>query len=149
MIVVDEDVACTADRYSGAVLQLLAAFTAQDRAAIETLLDPACVWRVPGDNALAGEYVGRDKVMALFGVMKRLFNGPARFEVIDVRVEEDRATVHQYADVEMGGRALRLKETLIIRFADGHVVEVDEVQDDQAAFDRAFSRATVAALLRR
>lgn len=145
----DDVVAGTAGGCTGAVLRLLAAFTAQDRAAIEALLAPSCVWRVPGDNALAGEYVGRDKVMELFGVMKRLFDGPARFDVIDVTVEDDRATVRQYADVEMGGRALHLKETLIIRFADGQVIEVDEVQADQAAFDRAFSRASVAALLRR
>lgn len=145
----DDVVAGTPDGNAGVVLRLLAAFTAQDRAMIENLLDPECVWRVPGDNALAGEYVGLPKVMELFGVLKRLFTGPARFEVLDVAVEVDRVILQQYVDVNMGGRGVRMKERLVFRCADGRVVEVEEFQDDQAAFDQVFSRAAVATLLNR
>jgi ketosteroid isomerase-like protein len=151
MTVVDgEVVAGTSDAsaHARAVLQLMTAFTEQDRATIEALLHPDCVWRVPGDNALAGEYVGRKHVLELFGVLKRLFTGPARFEVIDLVQGESRTMLYQYADVEMGGRTLRMRECLVFRFEGGRIAEVDEFQHDQLAFDAAFSRAAVAALLR-
>lgn len=147
MVVEADVVAGTDGGHSHAVLRLLAAFTTQDRATIEALLDPDCVWRVPGNNALAGDYVGRRSVLELFGRLKRLFTGPARFDVIDIALSDERAMVYQYANIEMGGRTLRMKECLVFRFREGRIVEVEEFQHDQAAFDAAFSRAAVAALL--
>jgi hypothetical protein len=132
-----------------AVLRLLEAFTQQDRSAIESLLDPDCVWRVPGKNALAGEHVGLPAVMKLFGTLKHVFTQPARFEVIDIATSADRAIVYQYATAVVGDRTLRMKECLVYRFVNGRVAEVDEFQYDQAAFDEAFSHAAVAALLAR
>jgi ketosteroid isomerase-like protein len=144
----DAHAAAYATAHARAVLRLMTAFTEQDRGTIEALLHPSCVWRVPGDNALAGEYVGRPHVLELFGVLKRLFTGPARFEVIDLVEGENRTMLYQYADVEMGGRTLRMRECLVFRFDGERIVEVDEFQHDQLAFDQAFSRAAVAALLR-
>lgn len=149
MIVADAEVVRDAgDARAQTVLRLMTAFTAQDRATIEALLHPDCVWRVPGDNALAGEYVGRQHVLELFGVLRRLFSGPAHFEVIDLVQGEHRTVLYQYAEVEMGGRTLRMRECLVFGFDAERIVEVDEFQHDQVAFDHAFSRAAVAALLR-
>lgn len=129
-----------------AVLRLMRAFTAQDRARIVELIHPDCVWRVPGHNALAGEYRGRDEVLALFRTLKRLIAAPAEFDVVDVATSADRVMVYQYGNVVVGGRALRLKECLVYRVIDGQVTEVDEFQHDQAAFDAAFAPAAVADL---
>jgi ketosteroid isomerase-like protein len=132
-----------------AVRRLMEAFTLQDRATIQELLDPACVWRVPGKNALAGEHVGLPAVMKLFGTLKHVFSQPARFEVIDITTSVDRAIVYQHAIAVVGARTLRMKECLVYRFTNGRITEVDEFQYDQAAFDEAFSHAAVAALLAR
>jgi ketosteroid isomerase-like protein len=124
-----------------AVRRLLAAFSAQDRTVIESILDPECVWRVPGDNALAGEYVGRAAVLGLFGRLKRMMTSPVRFDLLEITALGERVISYQYGVVVIAGKTLRMKERLIYRFRDGQVVEVEEYQFDQASFDRTFSRA--------
>jgi uncharacterized protein len=131
--------------HARAVRRLMAAFTAQDRDEIEALIDVRCVWRVPGDNVLAGEYDGLAAVMGLFGTLKRIFAGPAQFEIVDLTTSDDRAIAYQYGVVQVGDRTVRMKECLVYRFERGKIVEVDEFQFDQAGFDDAFSPAAVAA----
>jgi ketosteroid isomerase-like protein len=127
------------------VRHLMEAFTRQDGPAIAALLSPDCVWRVPGEGGLAGVYDGREAVFGLFRTLKRLFSGPAQFDVVDVAVSDSRVCVVQHATVTADGRELRMKECLVYRVVDDLVVEVDEYQADQAAFDAAFSHAAVAA----
>jgi ketosteroid isomerase-like protein len=128
------------------VRSLMEAFARQDRAAIEDLLAPECVWRVPGDNGLAGTYEGRDAVLGLFRTLKRLLSAPAEFEVIAIATSIDRVMTYQYGVVVVAGQRVRLKECLVYRISQGHVVEVDEFQADQAAFDGLFTREVVAAV---
>ncbi|MEV8546463.1 nuclear transport factor 2 family protein [Streptomyces sp. NPDC051572] len=122
----------------------MAAFSSQDRTTVEELLDPQCVWRVPGRNGLAGERVGLPEVMGLFGTLKRVLTVPARFEVIDITTSRERAIAYQYGVVVIGARTVRMKECLVYRFRDGRIVEVDEFQYDQAGFDEVFSPDAIA-----
>ncbi|HVW43628.1 MAG TPA: nuclear transport factor 2 family protein [Amycolatopsis sp.] len=121
------------------VSRLLDAFARQDREKIVAAIAEDCVWRVPGNNVLAGEYAGRAAVLSLFGRLKRLFTGPAQFEIIDVAVSGERAISYQYGTVVVGGRTVRLKECLVFRVDGGQIVEVDEFQFDQHTFDEVFA----------
>jgi hypothetical protein len=123
------------------VRRLIAAFSAQDRDEIVALIADDCVWRVPGENALAGEYIGRAEVLGLFGALKRRFTGPARFEIIDVAASADRAIAFQHGVIVMDGAEIRLKECLVYRIEAGQVVEVDEFQFEQNRFDELFARS--------
>jgi uncharacterized protein len=127
------------------VRRLMAAFSARDRAEIEAVLAEDCVWRVPGGSPLAGVYTGRDEVFGLFGRLRRTFDGPAAFDVVDIAESGHRAISYQYGIVTVGGRELRMKECLVYRLRDGKVVEVDEFQYDQAAFDATFTADVVPA----
>jgi len=127
------------------VRRLFAAFGRQDREEIVAIIAERCVWRVPGDNVLAGEYTGRAEVLSLFGRLKRLFTGPAGFEIIDLGVSADRVMSYQFGTVVVGGETVRLKECLVFRVDRGQVVEVDEFQYDQHQFDRVFSAEALAA----
>jgi ketosteroid isomerase-like protein len=139
---VDEDRVAGAEHPNvTAVKALMAAFARQDRHAIESLIDPCCVWRVPGANSLAGEYVGLPAVFRLFGLLKRIMNCPASFDILDIEVRGDRVVSVQYGVVAVAGRTFRIKEQLTYRLRDGRVVEADEYQFDQDEFDRIFSRA--------
>jgi ketosteroid isomerase-like protein len=122
------------------VSRLLNAFVQQDREKIVAAIAEDCVWRVPGSNVLAGEYAGRAAVLSLFGRLKRLFTGPAHFEIIDVAVSGERAISYQYGTVVVGERTVRLKECLVFRIEGGQVVEVDEFQFDQHTFDEVFAQ---------
>lgn len=127
------------------VRRLMAALSEQNRAEIEAVLDEDCVWRVPGANVLSGVYEGRRAILSLFGKMKRIFTGPARFDVIDITTSPGYAAAYQYGIVEVGGATVRLRECLVYRIKDGRVVEVDEFQSDERAFDEAFSQSAVEA----
>jgi ketosteroid isomerase-like protein len=133
----------TAHPHAELVRRLLDAFTRQGREEIVAIIADDCSWRVPGDNVLAGDYAGRAAVLSLFGRLKRLFTGPASFEIIDIAVSGERAISYQYGTVVVGGRTVRLKECLVFRIRDGQVVEVDEFQFDQQTFDEVFSRAVL------
>lgn len=127
------------------VRRLTAALSEQNREEIEAVLDEDCVWRVPGANVLSGVYEGRRAILSLFGKMKRIFTGPARFEVIDITASPEYAAAYQYGIVQVGGATVRLRECLVYRIRDGRVVEVDEFQSDERAFDEAFSDEAVQA----
>lgn len=127
------------------VRRLMAALSDQNRDEIEAILSDQCVWRVPGDNVLSGVYEGRRAILSLFGKMKRIFTGPARFDVIDITASDGYAAAYQYGIVQVGGRTLRLRECLVYRIEDGRVVEVDEFQSDDRAFDDGFSEEAIAA----
>jgi ketosteroid isomerase-like protein len=127
------------------VRRLMAALSNQDRAEIEAVLDEDCVWRVPGRNVLSGDYEGRRAILALFGKMKRIFTGPAQFDVIDITASADYAAAYQYGIVQVGDNSVRLRECLVYRIVAGRVIEVDEFQFDGTAFDEAFSEDAVAA----
>src|SRR5215207_6890702 len=47
-------------------------------------LDERIVWRVPGDNAIAGTYSGIDEVLAYFARRRELAAGTFRMESRDV-----------------------------------------------------------------
>jgi ketosteroid isomerase-like protein len=127
------------------VRRLVAAMSEQNRAEIETIVDENCIWRVPGANVLSGVYEGRRAILSLFGKMKRIFTGPARFDIIDITTSPQYAAAYQYGIVEIGGATVRLRECLVYRIRDGRVVEVDEFQSDERAFDEAFSQEAVEA----
>lgn len=129
------------------VRRLMAALSGQDRAGIEAALDESCIWRVPGANALSGVYAGRSAIFALFGKMKRIFTGPAQFEIIDITTSAEYAAAYQYGVVNVGGKTVRLRECLVYRIANGRIVEVDEFQSDERAFDEAFSKTAVEAAM--
>lgn len=129
--------------------RLIAALSEQNRAEIEALIDDDCVWRVPGANALSGVYEGRPAILSLFGRMKRIFTGPAQFDVIDITASDQFAAAYQHGIVEVGGKTVRLRECLVYRIRDGRIVEVDEFQSDVCAFDEAFSVSAVEAAVAR
>ena len=121
------------------VRRLFDAFGQQNREEIVAAIAEDCVWRVPGNNVLAGEYEGRAAVLSLFGRLKRLFTGPAGFEIIDLAVSQDRVMSYQYGTVVVGGETVRLKECLVYTIKHGRVVEMDEYQFSLEAFDAAFT----------
>lgn len=126
------------------VRRFAAALTHQDRDEIVAILHEDVVWRVPGRNPLTGTYEGRAAVLAFFGRLRRVFTGPAKFEITDIATSADRAIAYQHGVVVVHGTTVRMKECMVYRIADGQIVEVDEFQYDAHAFDEAFTDAASA-----
>ena len=111
------------------------AFAEGDAATILELFHKDVVWRIPGGNQLAGEYVGRD---ALFGMLRRtaeLAAGTYRADLEWAVADDDHVVAVYRASGRRGNRAIDIRQALVVRVLDGRFVEVDAVPFDQHAFD--------------
>jgi ketosteroid isomerase-like protein len=108
-------------------------------AALEALLSEDVVWRVPGRNAIAGEYRGRRAVLDYFTRRRRMSGDSLRVTVH--RVLADDEVVMQLAGgrAELGGVVREWETVGVFRIAGGRIAECWLVPFDQRAFDEAWS----------
>jgi ketosteroid isomerase-like protein len=111
-------------------------FVQGDVAGLIGLSADDAVWRVPGANAMAGEYRGREEIFAFLRRTAELTMGTYRVELLWV-VSDDAHTVAVYrARGDRQGRAsLDIEQALIVELRDGLWVDVRAQPLDQLAFD--------------
>ena len=107
-----------------------------DVAALLGLFADDAVWHVPGANAMAGDYRGRDEIIGFLRRTAELTGGTYRVELLWV-VADDEHTVAVYrAQGEReGDRALDIEQALLIELRDGLWSDIRAQPLDQAAFD--------------
>ena len=94
------------------------------------------VWHVPGANAMAGDYRGRDEIVAFLRRTTELTGGTYRVELLWV-VADDEHTVAVYrarGDRD-DGRSLDIEQAVLIELRDGLWSDIRAQPLDQAAFD--------------
>jgi ketosteroid isomerase-like protein len=105
-------------------------------APLRALLAADVVWHVPGDNAIAGEYVGADAVMAYFARRRDLAAGTFRMHPGDVLVgEADHVAVLTDGTALIGGVERRWATVGLYRFADESIAACWLLPLDPAQFD--------------
>jgi len=111
-------------------------FVLGDVAGFVGLFADDAVWHVPGANAMAGNYRGRDEIIAFLRRTAELTGGTYRVALLWV-VADDEHTVAVYrAQGERdGGRALDIEQALLIELRDGRWADIRAQPLDQAAFD--------------
>jgi ketosteroid isomerase-like protein len=94
------------------------------------------VWRVPGTNAMGGDYHGRDEILAFLRRTAELTAGTYRVDLLWV-VADDVHTVAVYrARGERDGRApLDIEQALLVELRDGLWTDIRAQPLDQQAFD--------------
>ena len=100
------------------------------------LFAEGAVWRVPGSNAMSGEYYGRDEILSLLRRSAELTAGTYRVDLLWV-VADDVHTVAVYrARGEREGRApLDIEQALLVELRDGLWTDIRAQPLDQQAFD--------------
>jgi ketosteroid isomerase-like protein len=93
------------------------------------------VWRVPGTNAMSGEYDGRDAVLQFLRQTLVLSGGTYRTELQYVVVDDDRAVAVYRARGEREGRTLDIDQALFCVIRDGKIADVTAVPFDYPVFD--------------
>jgi uncharacterized protein len=113
------------------------AFIAGDMEWMNEHLDENVVWHNPGNNALSGDYRGREQVLALFARTVQHFL--PEFDVHDVVANDD----HAVALLTLKARRLDNDATYEGRGvqifhidANGRALETWTFSEDQAAFDQ-------------
>jgi ketosteroid isomerase-like protein len=111
----------------------------RDALVVARALADDIVWRVPGTNAMSGEYVGRDATLQFLRQTLVLSGGTYRTELKYVVADDDRAVAVYRARGEREGRALDIDQALFCEIRDGQIADVTAVPLDFPAFDAFWS----------
>ncbi|HWX96075.1 MAG TPA: nuclear transport factor 2 family protein [Solirubrobacteraceae bacterium] len=109
---------------------------------VAAMLTDDVVWHVPGRSAIAGDYRGRDEVLAYFARRRDLANATFRIDVRGVLSDDERTVILAGGEVESGGKAVSWGTVGIFRIADCAIAECWVVPYDQPAFDAIWSFAS-------
>jgi ketosteroid isomerase-like protein len=94
------------------------------------------VWHVPGANAMAGEYRGREEILAFLRRTAELTAGTYRADLLWVVADEAHTVAVYRARGEREGRAsLDIEQALLVELRDGFWVDVHAQPLEQPAFD--------------
>ena len=118
------------------VREVVDRFVQGDVAGLVGLFADDAVWHVPGANAMAGDYRGRDEIIAFLRRTAELTGGTYRVELLWV-VADDEHTVAVYrAQGERdGGRRLDIEQAPLVELRDGLWTDIRAQPLDQPAFD--------------
>jgi ketosteroid isomerase-like protein len=109
---------------------------------LRALLADDVVWRVPGDNAIAGDYFGADAVMAYFARRRDLAARTFRMHPGDVLVGEgDHVAVLTDGVAVLGGEERSWSTVGLYRFAGDRVAACWLLPLDLVAFDAVWRTA--------
>jgi ketosteroid isomerase-like protein len=114
--------------------RLFGAFGRDAFVVARTLADDI-IWRVPGTNAMCGEYVGRDATLQFLRQTLVLSDGTYRTELQYVLADDERAVAVYRARGERAGRTLDIDQALFCGIRDGKIADVTAVPLDFPAFD--------------
>lgn len=115
------------------------AFGKGDMATIAELFADDIVWHVSGENPLAGDYKGRDSVLAFFGKTMELTGGTLKVEVHDILANDEHGVALIRGSAQRGGKNLDDNGVQVFHLRDGKAVETWTHQGDQAATDKFWS----------
>ncbi len=106
---------------------------------LRELLAEDVVWHVPGRSAIAGEYRGREQVLAYFALRREIADNS--FQVIPRGMLADGDRVVHFADGEalIGGRRRRWRTIGLFDVSDGLIAECWLLPFDQYEFDEIWS----------
>jgi ketosteroid isomerase-like protein len=93
------------------------------------------VWHVPGKNAIAGEYRGRDQVMEYVRRRRALVDDTFEVTVEDVLANDEHGVVIASGSAVRDGKSLEWRAHGLYRFEHGRIAECWVVPEDQTAFD--------------
>ena len=109
-----------------------------DASAVERLLDPDVVWRVPGTNRIAGTYRGVDEVIAYMRRRRELAHATFRMHRREVLVGPSHIAALTDGTVERHGTTHSWSTIGLYRTRDGRISECSLIPSDAAAFDAAW-----------
>jgi hypothetical protein len=106
---------------------------------VRALLADDVAWRVPGRNAIAGDYRGVDEVMGYFERRRDHAHSTLRITVHDVLANDDRVVILAGGTIERDGRKLGWETVGLFRIEEGRIAEGRLVPFDQEAFDEVWA----------
>ena len=114
------------------------AFQGGDLDALFGLMAPGITWHMPGNNALSGDFVGREAIMGSFAALQANVDAYWAYP-LDYFGSDDHVVLVALVRARRGERTLECKECLLWRVdADGKLAEVWHLALDEKAWDAFF-----------
>ena len=110
------------------------AFAAGDMPTLTELIAVGAVWDFVATGVLAGNYRGRDQILAWFGQLHQETNGTFRSTPTAFAATEDRVFVQAVVTGARKGKSLKSDQVLVISIAGGKIVGVEEYFHDYAVY---------------
>src|SRR5919106_6041576 len=92
-------------------------------------------YHVPGNNIVAGTYVGSEAILGLFALTAKETNGSLSFELHDIVVGDNHVCVLDRVRGSRGDRTIDMNRVLITHVENGLTTDVWVVLEDEYAFD--------------
>jgi ketosteroid isomerase-like protein len=96
-------------------------------------------WHVPGRNAIAGDYAGRDEVLAYFARRRELARATFRLEVREILAAKEFVFQVVGGVVKRSGETRSWETVGILRVSGGRIEECWLLPLDQRLFDEIWS----------
>ena len=111
-------------------------FSGGDGAVLVQLFQPDAVWRVPGTNAMAGEYRGLDQIVPFLRRTRELTNGTYDVTLLwAVGDDEHLVAVYRARGEREDREPLDIEQALLVELRDGLWADIRAQPLDQTAFD--------------
>ncbi len=109
-------------------------------AAVSELFADDIAYHVPGNNALTGDYAGKDEVFAAFGKLLEITGGTFKNDIHDILANAEHGVVLVVNSAERAdGRAWTGRSAHIWHLKDGMATEFLRLNEDQATADAFFT----------
>ena len=99
------------------------------------LFDEDIVWRFPGASKLAGEHIGRDKVLETLGAYGAASGGTLQANVVDIMASDQHVTGWARDTASTDGRTLDLDSFVVFTMRDGKVTAAQHLVSDTDQLD--------------
>lgn len=111
-----------------------------DASELADLLTDDIAWHVPGRNAIAGDYRGRDEVFGYLEKRRDHAHSSLRIEVHHTLADDDYVMQLAGGRAEIGGVLRRWETVGVYRVNGGRIAECWLVPFDQHAFDEIWAK---------
>jgi hypothetical protein len=103
--------------------------------AVGGLLSDDVVWHVGGNNAIAGDYEGKEAVFGLFTTIFEETGGTFKNEIHDLMANDEHGVALVITSGTRGGKTLSARAAQVSHMRDGKLTEFWTFPEDQAAVD--------------
>jgi len=112
------------------------AFNSADIATLSGLIAEDAQQHMPGKSQFAGDFKGRDAMLALYGQLGEASGGTFRAVPEDFKADgADKVVVVYQAQGERDGKKLTGKNTITFKVEGGKIADITDKPDDQAVWD--------------
>lgn len=116
------------------------AFASGDLGTLKEVLAEDAAIHDPGHGAIAGDYVGRDRVVEFFAKLVELTGGTFKAELIDILADDDRAVVIERSTARREGKTLDTRDVLVCEIRGGKIVSAQVFPADEDVENAFWSR---------